>query len=64
MAKMSKKSLKMSKKGSKWVKNGQKMSKIEFLYRGFSQYPTTFQESDKTRYTKASNVLDTSSLRR
>ena len=57
----------MTQKCSKMTQNEQKMSKkrqkMSFLGRSFCQYPSTFKESDKTRYTKASNVLDTRSLR-
>jgi hypothetical protein len=56
----------MTQKSSKMIQNEQNMSKkrqkVSFFSRSFCQYPSTFKESDKTRYTKASNVLDTSCL--
>ena len=52
----------MTQKCSKMTQNEQKTSKNEFFSRSFCQYSSTFEESDKTRYTKASNVLDTSGL--
>ena len=44
-------------------KMNEKRQKVSFFSRSIRQYPSTFQESDKTRCTKASNTLDTSGLR-
>ena len=58
----------MTQKCSKMTQNEQKISKkrqkMSFFRQELCQYPSTFQESYKTRYTIVSNVLDTSGLRR
>ena len=39
-----------------------KRQKMSFLGRSFCQYPSTFKESDKTRWTKATNILNPNDL--
>ena len=44
-------------------KMGEKRQKVSFFSRSIRQYPSTFQESDKTRCTKAPNMLNANILR-
>ena len=61
--KWAKKSLKWTKMTQNEPKMDEKRQKVSFFSRSIRQYPSTFQESDKTRCTKAPNMLNANILR-